>query len=145
MRLYVACRFGAYQRVRVFCDDALAAGHVITHDWTRTAVFGPDGHPLSMDEGALSAEQAWQYAHDDLQHGVGEAQAVVFLADEGNFCGALIEYGYALARSVPVLLVAPWRPSIFWHSPRTTLLPDENAARDLLGMRLLPELAEAVA
>jgi hypothetical protein len=30
--------------------------------------------------------------------------------------------------------VAPWRPSIFWQSPRTMILPDETAVRDMLGM-----------
>jgi hypothetical protein len=62
------------------------------------------------------------------------AEACVFLADEGGYCGALIEYGCALGCGVPVLLVAPWRASIFWQSPKTTILPDESAVRDMLGM-----------
>lgn len=133
MKLYVMCRFGAYGRVRAFCDDARAAGHEITHDWTRTAEFGDDGHPLSADEGALEPNVAWGHAADDVR-GIDAADACVFLADEGGYCGALIEYGYALAINVPVYLVAPWRPSIFWQSPRTMILPDETAVRDMLGM-----------
>lgn len=135
MKLYVACRFGAYERVRSFCDDAREAGHTITHDWT------PDGHPLTMDEGALDPAVAWSHARDDLKRGVYHADVVVFLADEGGYCGALIEYGAALAYEKPVFLVAPWRPSIFWQAPHTTILPDENAARDALGMRALEVIA----
>jgi hypothetical protein len=141
VKLYVACRFAAYERVRAFCDDACEAGHSITHDWTRTAEFGPDGHPLSTDEGAMEPDAAWAHARDDLKLGVYWADAVVFLADEGGYCGALIEYGAALAYEKPVLLVAPWRPSISWQCPQTTILPDENAAREMLGMRVLDVIA----
>lgn len=137
MKLYVMCRFAEYERVRKFCDDAREAGHTITHDWTRTAEFGPDGHPLSTDEGAMDPDVAWSHARDDLKRGVYHADTLVFLADQGGYCGALIEYGAALAHEKPVLLVAPWRPSIFWQAPTTTILPDEDAAREALGMALL--------
>jgi nucleoside 2-deoxyribosyltransferase len=125
------CRFGAYERVRAFNDDARMAGHEITQDWTRTSEFGADGHPLKP--GDESDPALWKHAVADLE-GVATADACVFLADEGNYCGALIEYGYALACGVPVYVIAPWRMSIFWHSPLTTILPDETAVRDMLGM-----------
>jgi hypothetical protein len=132
MRIYTACCTKAWRRVRAFNDDARAAGHIITVDWT-LGVEALNG----ASEATIEPAEAWAYARDDLEGGVGSAACVVFLADEGNYCGALIEYGYALAVVVPILLVAPWRPSIFWHSPSTTILPDENAAREALGMRAL--------
>lgn len=133
------CRFSSYERVRAFCDDLRSAGHEVTHDWTRTDEFGPDGHPHAV-EGDLAPGAAARYAMTDLSHGVRRADVCVFLAEdagEGGFCGSLIEFGYAMATAIPVLVVAPWRPSIFWHLPGVTVLPDEPAARDALGMREL--------
>lgn len=125
------CRTAEWQRVRDFIEDARDAGHEITVDWTG-AVEALNG----ASEGDLSPADAWRHAEADLRAGVKMAEMCVFLADEGGYCGALIEYGAALAWHIPVLLVAPWRPSIFWHAPTTTILPDETAVRDMLGMRL---------
>jgi nucleoside 2-deoxyribosyltransferase len=130
MRLYVMCRSVAWPKARTFMEDARAAGHSITEDWTLNA------EALAGREGDLSPDAAWRIAANDVR-GVDEAEACVFLADDGDYCGALIEYGYAVARLKTVFVVAPWRPSIFWHCPRTTILPDENAAREMLGMRVL--------
>lgn len=137
MRIYTASKFANYERVRAFNDAARSVGHIITHDWTRTKEFGPDGHPLHNEEGDLAPDVARGYASDDLQRGVATADAIVFLADDpgsGGFCGALIEYGYAMACRLPVYVVAPWRPSIFWHLPNVTVLPTEDAVRERLGM-----------
>lgn len=144
MRIYTASRFSAYERVRAFNDDARAAGHVISHDWTRTDEFGDDGHPLHKAEADLDPAAAAGYAMDDLTHGAGKADVIVFLAEdagEGGFCGALIEFGYATALAIPIYVVAPWRPSIFWHLPNVVLMPDEAAVRATLGMAPLLELA----
>jgi hypothetical protein len=146
--IYTASRFSAYERVRAFNDDARAAGHTITHDWTRTDEFGADGHPLHVAEGDLAPDVAARYAMDDLTHGVRKADVIVFLAEDagqGGFCGALIEFGYAFACGIPVFVVAPWRPSIFWHLPNVTVLPDENAVRERLGMPVQGFEPEAVA
>lgn len=136
MNIYTAARFSDYERVRAFNDDARAAGHTITHDWTRTNEFGPDGHPLHVKEGDLAPDVAARYAMDDLTHGVRRADTCVFLADdagEGGFCGALIEFGYACAHAIPVMVVAPWRASIFWHLPNVEVT-DERTTRAYLGM-----------
>jgi nucleoside 2-deoxyribosyltransferase len=106
MRLYVMCRSAAWPRVRAFMEDARTVGHSITEGWT-LAVEGLGGG----SEGDLSPDVAWRYAAGDLR-GVDESDACVFLADEGGYCGALIEYGYAVARLKTVFVVAPWRPSI---------------------------------
>lgn len=133
MRIYVASRFAAYERVRAFVDDMVTAGHEPTHDWTRTPEFGRDGHPLLADPEALTPGVACTHAQADLR-GVRQADLVVFLADGSDFCGALLEVGSACALGVPVWVVAPWRRSIFWHLPNVTVMPSEDAAREGLGM-----------
>lgn len=139
MKVYVMCRFSQYERVRAFCDDLRAAGHTVTHDWTRTDEFDENGHPHHVAEGDLAPDVAARFAMDDLR-GVRSADLCVFLAEdagEGGFCGALIEFGTATANAVPVIVVAPWRPSIFWHLPGVEVVESEATARDRLGMREL--------
>lgn len=136
VNLYVASRFSDYKRVREFIDDAKRAGHHVTHDWTRTAEFASDGNPLpGLTEDSLPVEDARHYATTDLVRGVGPAEMVVFFADLSDYCGALVEFGYALACRIQVIVIAPWRASIFWRMPVVQIVADESQARALLGMR----------
>lgn len=141
MRLYTASRFGDYERVRAFNVAARAVGHEITHDWTITEGFGEDGHLLSSTPDSLPPAEAQMHATADLAIGVGQAERVVFFANQPNYCGALIEFGFAIACKVPIYVVAPWRPSIFWHLPDVEVLPDEATVRDRLGMTMKEAVA----
>lgn len=134
MRIYVASRFSDYERVRALCDEIRATGYTVTHDWTRTREFGPDGHPLSASPDDLPPLEARGHAQADLE-GVRSADLVVFLADLGDYCGALIEVATAIAAGRQVFVVKPWRPSIFWHLPRVTVYPHLDAVRHSLGLR----------
>lgn len=134
MKLYTASKFANYERVRAFNDAARDAGHVITHDWTRTQEFDADGHPLQVDEAKITPELGGHHAALDLYSGVATAETLVFLAEDGGYCGALIEFGAACAMSIPILIVAPWRMSIFWHLPNVTIVASEGAVRERLGM-----------
>jgi hypothetical protein len=99
--------------MRTLMDQLTAAGHVVTHDWTRTEEFGEDGHPAFADESGIPKERLAMHAADDVR-GVRTADLVVAVADT-PLCGALIEIGVALAVGVPVWVVAPWRWTIFWE------------------------------
>lgn len=132
MKLYIASRFGNYERVRAFVDAAKDAGHTITHDWTRTEEFGPDGHPTTGDGSQLPISEQARHAQADLD-AAAEADAVVLLPvpDMG---GAYVEVGYALGHGRRVIVARQGRFLIFWGLPAVTLLPDEAAAREMLGM-----------
>jgi hypothetical protein len=134
MKLYTASKFANYERVRAFNNAARAAGHAITHDWTRTDEFTADGHPKQADEALITPELGGHHAALDLFSGVAPADALVFLAEDGGYCGALIEFGAACALGKPVLIVDPWRASIFWHLPNVTVFATEDAVREHLGM-----------
>jgi hypothetical protein len=134
MKLYTASKFANYERVRAFNDAARAAGHKVTHDWTRTAEFDEHGHPRQANEAKIAPELGGHHAALDLYSGVAPADMLVFLAEDGGYCGALIEFGAACALGKPILIVAPWRASIFWHLPNVTIVADEDDARARLGM-----------
>jgi hypothetical protein len=127
MRLYIASRFGNYERVRAFVDAAKGVGH-----WTRTEEFDAWGHPSGGDGSQLPEAEQARHAQADLD-AAAAADAVVLLPvpDMG---GAYVEVGYALAHGKRVIVAGEGRFLIFWGLPLVTVLPDESAARDLLGM-----------
>lgn len=135
MRIYTAAPFRTYERVRQFNADARDAGHGVTHDWTLTEEFGPDGHPLFGDGATLDMGVKAERAYEDW-HGVRAAETVILLGDEGPSFGACMEAGMAVALGVQLFVVAPTHFTIFWGLPKVTILPDETAVRDMLGMRL---------
>jgi len=128
MELYVATKFGARARAQRFIDDAIEAGHYITWDWTRAA-------ENAIDDDLTIAQCAF-HARRDLR-GVHDAELIVFLADDPEFCGALIEFGYGVALGRRAWVVNPWRKSIFWYTEHVSIIDDEHTARGLLGMKSL--------
>lgn len=132
MKVYTASRFGNYRVVRAFNDALRAAGHEVTHDWTRTSEFDLAGDPIFGDGTGLSRDMQAQHATADLD-AVAAADAVVLLPmpDMG---GAYIEIGYALAHDKHVFVAGPVRFTIFWALPNVTMLPDEAAVREMFGM-----------
>jgi len=135
MRIYTAAPFMTYERVRAFNADAREAGHEVTHDWTLTEEFGPDGRPIFGDGATLDMAVKAQRAIED-QVGVENAEAVILLADGGPSFGACMEAGMAVANGITLYVVAPTAFTIFWGLPGVIVLPDETAARDMLGMKM---------
>jgi nucleoside 2-deoxyribosyltransferase len=111
----------AYHRTRQALE---AAGHTITHDWTRDL---PDKDP--------PPGQGFAAALADIR-GVAAADVVVALWHPDVY-GTLVEIGYAIARSRPVLLVGTWRRSVFWDHPNVI-----NCERIHCGALDLPVLLE---
>lgn len=88
MRVYVAAKWEDRERAREVMWRLERSGHTVTYDWTR----GPED---------LSAAQALI----DID-GVRRAEALVFLADRKYaFMGALVEFGVAVERGIPIYLV----------------------------------------
>jgi nucleoside 2-deoxyribosyltransferase len=92
----------AYHRTRQALE---AAGHTITHDWTRDL---PDQEP--PPGGGLAALSA------DLD-GIDTADVVGALWHPAVY-GTLVEIGYALSGGKPVLLIGTWPRSVFWDHPK---------------------------
>jgi hypothetical protein len=132
VKLYIASRFGNYERVRAFIDDATEAGHEITHDWTRTEEFDEWGHPQGGDGSQLPREEQARHAQADLN--AAAAADVVVLLPVPDMGGAYVEVGYALAHGRRVIVAGVGRFLIFWGLPAVEVLPDEAAARRALGM-----------
>lgn len=89
MNIYVATKWENMGRARETMALLTRQGHHITYDWTRCEQFSP--------------EQALR----DVQ-GVLDADALVFLADEGfQYKGAYVEFGIAVARGIPIYVDGP--------------------------------------
>ncbi len=87
MRIYVASKFEEQTRVREVMAQLRTAGHAITYDWT-------------MNE-QISPEQA----RKDVM-GVLSADALVLIAEKDlNYCGALVEFGIAIGRELPIFVI----------------------------------------
>jgi hypothetical protein len=119
MNLYVAAKFEDQARAREVMAVLVAAGHAITHDWTREAP------PMSRKQAEA----------DRL--GVMEADALVFIAERDlPYCGSLVEMGIAVARRIPILFLGQFAHPIF------ELLPFVQRYNELRAVLLALEAME---
>lgn len=135
-RFYVASKFAQYRRARQLMDDLTAVGHTITHDWTRTKQFGPDGNPMFKVEDepkVVPVDERREHATSD-HRGVRTADYLVALMDQPS-CGCPVEVGLAIAYGVQVLIVSPWAYTVFWDLPKVCVVESEELARVTLGIR----------
>lgn len=95
MRLYIAAPTGYVGTVERLRDDLVAAGHMISHDWTLEV--------RERDRGRLIATRS-EIAATDLR-GVFTADALIALFMSDGARGAYVEVGAALARGIPVLWI----------------------------------------
>lgn len=147
MRVYVGATFTRYEEARAIVDALTGAGHTITHDWTRTDAFGPDGHPLPETAGGygLPSDVMAMHADDDLR-AIWDADRLLILGQQAS-CGWPIEVGAALMlghlrdmgtviRSPEVWIVAPFRPTVFWALPQIRVFSDVAEPLSLMGAAL---------
>jgi hypothetical protein len=137
VRVYAGATFARYEEVREINAALRAGGHVVTHDWTLTDEFGPDGRPAANDEhGVPEEDRAMAAAVADVE-GVRHAEAYLFLGEQAS-AGWPTEFGMAVAfdavaRSLgmpprPIHVVAPWRGSVFWHLDNVFVHPAASFA-----------------
>jgi hypothetical protein len=87
MKIYVASKYEEKERVREVQEQLRQAGHTITYDWTN------------------NEQITTQQAENDFW-GVVEAEALVLIAEKDlHYCGALVEFGIALGRGIPVYVL----------------------------------------
>jgi hypothetical protein len=105
MKVYVASKYEDH-RARELMGMLRAAGHQITHDWT------------AVDESGASDERRRELAEQDLD-GVARAEAFI-LIDSPACRGANVEFGYALAFAIPIIVVGRSVENIFFRLPGIT-------------------------
>ncbi len=97
-----------HERAVPIINALLKKGIVITYDWTLDMKdFGPE-----YSDEYLTAKQRIQYARADLD-AVLRADYILFLTPENGSAGAWVEYGYAIASDIPVIVTGKWHKSIF--------------------------------
>jgi hypothetical protein len=115
VKIYVAGPLADIETVQKVQSAVVAAGHELTHDWTR----GPD--VTFEDYGSLPGVSAG-LAGDDLD-AVLDADAVLVVMSEHQGRGMFVELGAALARAARgdlehVVVLGPIRhESVFYYHP----------------------------
>lgn len=109
-----------------------AAGHTVTHDWT------------TEDETKVPEEQKPIYlmkcAMADVL-GVCSADVLILIA-KPNMAGALVEFGIAIASSIPVLVLDGFKEGnqkcIFYHFPQCGKFQHVQSYDDILKVLAAP-------
>jgi nucleoside 2-deoxyribosyltransferase len=99
-----------------YANEVIAklVGYTLAHDWVAIIESAP---PLER----LARVEKRRYAQEDLD--AVERSDVLIALFPGPSQGRSIEIGYALAKGVPVIAVAP-PDDIWWHLPGVTVVPD---------------------
>lgn len=129
LKVYVAGSSKELDRVA----DAMAAlresGVEVTHDWVEVIKARGSANPL----GASAADCA-QWAWEDLL-GVRAADVVWLMVPAQGGLGCYVEYGYALALNIPVVISGEYGRTIF------TALTDECHEYDSDALEALLEMS----
>lgn len=94
MRVYVAGKWEEKERVREVQAQLIAAGHTITHDWTKeesSSGYDPDlmaRHAVADKAGVLAADAFVGIFEKDLR-----------------YSGAVAELGIAVAMGIPIYIL----------------------------------------
>jgi nucleoside 2-deoxyribosyltransferase len=111
MKVYVASSFYRKNDVRAIHRVLREAGHEVTEDWTAADAAGLEGVAL--------ANYLRRGAEADIR-GVLTADVLVILHDDRGR-GMATEFGVALAREIPVIVIGAHSPSdyemknVFYH------------------------------
>jgi hypothetical protein len=117
---YVAGRFGDWRAIRRVQDVLRAQGYRITYDWTVHAERGDNERDGSMTAAALRAAAA-----TDLAAAFAADLLVLACVDDmADALGCYVELGAALVANAEVHVIAPPRPSIFFHLDRVETFSD---------------------
>lgn len=122
-RAYVAGRFGDWRDVRAAQGVLRACGYRITYDWTVHAERGE-----SERDGSMTTDAMRDAAETDLSAAANADLLVLVCRDDmADALGCYVELGAALVTAAKVHVVAPSRPSIFFHLRGVTVFADADA------------------
>lgn len=97
MRIYLAASRGELADARHFMSELRKGGHEITHDWIA------DIDRNGPDDAEVPAYELHECAEKDLR-GVRTADLLWLMSPSSGGSGCFVEFGYAIAFSVPVVV-----------------------------------------
>lgn len=111
-RIYLAGKFQAQSRLKIMAGHLNQMGYTIVGTWLdeEVSTAAPAGWVLSP----LSNETHTQYAKRDLAEVMLADLLILDTIDDDNRGGREVEFGIALARGIPTVVVGPLR-NIFHH------------------------------
>jgi hypothetical protein len=130
-KAYVAGRFGDWREVRRVQAVLRERGYDITYDWTVHAEAGENERNGSMTVTAMASAAA-----TDLHAAIGaDLLVLVCVGDMADALGCYIEFGAAAAGGARIHVIAPARPSVFWHLSRVETFCSVEAWMAVFGLR----------
>lgn len=128
MWVYVAGKFEHKAAVRAIQASVQDRGHTITHDWTQ--------EDLGSRTGLAAHSYLRECAKADVE-GVINADVIILLNNPNGF-GLMVELGVAIAKNIPVIVVAPeLRDTPFFHLPLVIAVDTPSEA-----LKILDRMAE---
>jgi nucleoside 2-deoxyribosyltransferase len=104
MKIYMAAQYQQKEEIKAYADQAQAGGIEVTSRWLL------EPHAPNAQMAAVTEDDLESYAINDLAD-IDRADMFVFfsLSDQTPFKrgGRHVEFGYALAKSKPILVVGP--------------------------------------
>jgi hypothetical protein len=136
VKFYVGTTFTRYREARALIDTLHELGHECVEDWTRTDQFDDSGQLKDSERGGYAMMDHWP------EGARVEKAAIKLVADTAGFCiflaeepsrGHVTEYGIAIGTGVPnIIVVAPWKLTIFDALPEVTLVDFVQSAVALI-------------
>jgi nucleoside 2-deoxyribosyltransferase len=116
MKVYLAGPYQWKDRIRVYAEEARAAGIEITSTWLE------ETHKPTIEVHEVPADENAQYAKNDLRD-IDEASVLILFAVPATDspiprAGRHVEFGYALAKDKPIIVVGPELENIFHYLPK---------------------------
>jgi len=115
--IYLAARFSRQAEMRTVRDRLETMGHTVTSRWI-TGVHD------DTTEGGLDGATLARFAQDDLSDIDGAELVVVFTDQPSTKGGMWVEFGFAMGRGIPAVIVGP-AANLFCHLTRC--YPDAEA------------------
>jgi nucleoside 2-deoxyribosyltransferase len=126
MKVYLAGPYQWKDRIRVYAEEARAAGIEITSTWLE------ETHKPTIEVHEVPADENAQYAKNDLRD-IDEASVLILFAVPATDspiprAGRHVEFGYALAKGKAILVVGNERENIFHYLPNIFRCSDWQTA-----------------
>ncbi len=130
MRVYLAGPYQHKDRIQKCADQLMEAGIVVTSSWLS------ETHPPNTQLHEVSDETKTEYALRDLKDIDAADWFVLFTVPLTDApiprAGRHVEFGYALAQGIPILVVGGVKENIFHYIPSVKHADDWEKGLELL-------------
>lgn len=128
MNVYLAAPFSQKDQINIYAAELRAGGIEVTSSWLN------EPHPPTVQMPDLTHEDHQKYAIQDIKD-VRAAEIMVLFTDPTKSivrAGRHVEFGIAIERQMPILVVGLEHENIFHHAPRVMHFDSWEKVRDLL-------------